>query len=438
MRQQNLWIAASCILAVSLLPVVCSGASPTSTEAILHSFTGSPDGAAPLSDLTMDSVGNLYGTTSGGGSAGFGTVFELKHSANGWSEQVLYSFAGGTNGYHPEAGVIFDASGNLYGTTAFGGTGGVGTVFKLAPSGKGGWTESVIYAFNASAGSSPQTDLVFDAQGNLYGTTKYGGGAGGNTCNFFGGCGAVFQLAPQADGSWKETTIYAFAGQPDGALPASGVILDSEGNLYGVTDLGGNGSCFIYFGGQGRIPGCGIAYKLAPNSGGGWTETVIYNFFEGGGFGTFASGGLLFDNADHLLGITGGGGDGRGVVFELNNSPKRGWQQNVLHFFYGYPIDGANPTGALVADPDGDLLFGVTPNGGPNQFGAVFELRPSTNSPLGWKERVVHSFASGGDGNNPSAGLLRNSQGHLFGTTLGGGAGTGCSGGCGTVYEVTP
>jgi uncharacterized repeat protein (TIGR03803 family) len=380
MRQQSFWIGGSCVLAmVVLFPFISSSASATSTETVLYSFTGSPDGAGPLSNLTADSAGNLYGTTSGGGRAGFGTVFELKHSANGWSEHVLYSFAGGADGIDPEAGVIFDGSGNLYGTTASGGTGYVGTVFKLAPNGKGGWTETVIYAFKDIDGSKPQTNLVFDSRGNLYGTT-HGGGGGGNACYFFSGCGAVFQLVPQSDGSWKERTIYAFASQPDGAIPSSGVILDALGNLYGVTEVGGTGSCFIYFygiNGEGKIHGCGIVYKLAPNSGGGWTESVIYNFFRSGGFGVFPSGELLLDKADHLLGITGNGGDGLGVVFELNNSQKRGWQQNVLHLFYGYPIDGANPTVALVADPDGDRLFGVTPYAGPNRFGVVFELRPS-------------------------------------------------------------
>lgn len=185
MRRNQYWAGGIGILALlGLLPVISSGAPPASKakppsahEKVLYSFTGGSDGAWPMSDLVFDGAGNLYGTTStsGDGSCA-GTVFELKRTPTGWREEVLHCFHGQNDGESPEAGVIFDASGNLYGTTRQGGTSGLGAVFKLAPNGKGGWTESIIYNFADVA--LPTSDLAFDTNGNLYGTTTYGGSLG--------------------------------------------------------------------------------------------------------------------------------------------------------------------------------------------------------------------------------------------------------------------
>jgi uncharacterized repeat protein (TIGR03803 family) len=246
----------------------------------------------------------------------------------------------------------------------------------------------------------------------------------------------VFELTPQAGGSWKETTIHQFEpNSSDGEVPSSGVVLDSAGNVYGETLYGGTGKC--YRGGiNNNAHGCGVIYELTPNSGGSWTETV-YSFARGEGLGVFPSGGPRLDAADRLLATTQEGGDGLGTVFELAKPQKKGWQQIVLHRFYGHP-DGSNPMGRLVADMRGNL-FGVTSYGGSGStrlsFGAVFELERFRN---GWNERVLYRFKGGTDASNPRAGLVLDRQGHLYGTTQYGGAGTGCSGGCGTVYEVAP
>jgi hypothetical protein len=435
MRRNHFWIAGIGILALLLLlPVVSSAASPPSKEKVIYSFQGGTDGTSPLSDLILDSAGNLYGTTGTGGSgkacgnSGCGTVFELMRTQGGWKEQVLYRFAGDSDGAGPVAGLIFDAAGNLYGTTTGGGNGGYafGTVFKLTPNSKGGWTHNIIYTFDfsGSAGIEPASDLALDAQGNLYGTTPHGAI---ETCNNFDGCGAVFELTPLQNGTWMETTIHQFSGSPDGALPSSGLILDSAGNFYGMTQYGGTGRCA-----SNRNTGCGTIYKLTSDSHGGWTETVVYNFAFGGGFGIFPLGGLILDEAGDLFATSQAGGDGLGIVFQLHDSQKVGWQQNVLHRFFGAPLDGRLPLG-LVENLRGDL-FGVTEGGGAHQGGMVFELEHAK----GGKEEILHSFAGPPDGANPVAGLVRGSHGHMYGTTRYGGTATACSGGCGTVYEAVP
>jgi uncharacterized repeat protein (TIGR03803 family) len=435
MRSNHLWIGGIGIFALlALPPVISSGVpparkankQPSATVKVLYSFTGGSDGGTPLSDLTLDSAGNLYGTTSAGGTGsacqgGCGTVFELKHSANGWKEQVLYSFKGGTDGASPQAGVIFDSAGNLYGTTNF-------TVFKLAPNSKGGWRESVIYGFSCqSDGCLPQTDLVFDTQGNLFGTAQRGG-IQASKCDALDevGCGTVFELMPQSNGSWKETTIYEFAGAPDGGQPSSAVVLDSLGNVYGTTGLGGTGKCTF----SSLFPGCGIVYKLTPSAGGKWTESVLYDFVRGGGFGIYPSGGLILDNASHLLGATVAGGNGLGTVFELKQTQK-GWVQTVVYRFYGNP-DGAAPEGKVAMNSAG-TLFGMTLGGGANHGGTVFALTPSMTN--GWRESVISAFPKGSFLEEiPSGqGVVLDSNGHLYGTTSAGGTIN-----SGSVYEVTP
>jgi uncharacterized repeat protein (TIGR03803 family) len=424
MRQIRFEIAASCLAAMLLLlPITSSAREPTSKEKVIYSFQGGADGAGPMSDLTLDTAGNLYGTTSQGGTGtacktGCGTVFELKRTKGVWNEEVLYSFLWGKDGLAPEAGVIFDTVGNLYGTTQWGGSGNAGTVFKLIPNSHGGWTEAIIYSFSytGSAGMFPAADLTFDPQGNLYGTTTQGGDP---QC----GCGAVFELTPQSNGTWTEATIHAFTGAPDGYLPISGIVLDSAGNLYGVTESGGIGSCGRVY----SIPGCGAFYRLTRNRDSTWTESVLYSFVRGGGLGVLPSGGVLFDQANHVFGVTRQGGDGFGTVFDLSDSLGNGWRQHVLHIAYGKP-DGIAPVGRLVTDTNGNL-FGV-------EQSVVFELAHSQD---GWIERILHTFVGPPDGGQPSAGLTFDSSGNLYGATQTGGTETPtCRFGCGTVYEITP
>jgi uncharacterized repeat protein (TIGR03803 family) len=263
------------------------------TEAILHSFLGSPDGNSPEAGLAMDSAGNLYGTTAAGGTHGEGTVFEISPSG-GWSEKILLNFDG-KGGGGPITPVVVDSAGNLYGT-ANGGAGGDGMVFQLSPNSSGTWTETVLYSFTKSAqnGGNPQAGLLLDPSGNLYGTD-----AGTTQQN-----AAVFKLAPNGDGTWTESTIHTFSHVGDGSDPRSGLVEDSAGNLYGTTYVGGS-------------HGAGTVYKLTPNANGGWDEHIVYSF-TGGADGNAPLGGAILDQAGHIYGTTAAGGSGNGgVVFEI-------------------------------------------------------------------------------------------------------------------------
>lgn len=253
----------------------------SSNETVLHSFTGGSDGGGPLAGLIMDAAGNLYGTTFGGGAFGNGTVFKLDPSGN---ETVLYSFTGGSDGSFPSAALIMDAIGNLYGTTAGGGSAGsactlaCGTVFKLDTSGN----ETVLHSFTGGTdGSDPTAGLIMDAAGNLYGTT------------FTGGLGGIYGTVFKLDSSGNETVLHRFTGGSDGASPAGALVMDAAGNLYGTTsDLnvqtaGHNGTVF----------------KLDPSG----NETVLYSF-TGGSDGKYPFyGSLVMDTAGNLYGTTSGG-----------------------------------------------------------------------------------------------------------------------------------
>jgi uncharacterized repeat protein (TIGR03803 family) len=200
------------------------------SESILYRFTGTPDGATPLAGLVFDDKGALYGTTAGGGSYGSGTVFKLTPSGSGYFESVLYSFHGGHDGAHPHAGLIFDKQGALYGTTSGGGYHGAGTVFKLTPSGSG-YSESILYRFESgNDGANPAAGLIFDKSGALYGTTAAGG---------HDGCGTVFKLSPLGSSEYRENVLLSFGGRTDGAHSHAGLLAGKKGELYGTTSGGG-------------------------------------------------------------------------------------------------------------------------------------------------------------------------------------------------------
>jgi uncharacterized repeat protein (TIGR03803 family) len=196
-------------------------------ETILYSFGSGTDAANPVAGVTMDALGNLYGTTPLGGANGDGAVYKLTHSGSGWTESVIYNFTGGNDGQNPVGGVIVDASGNLYGGTFLGGTNGGGTVYKLAPSG-GGYALTTIYSFSGFGG--PYNKLAFDASGTLYGATESDGAYN---------AGTVFKLAPNG-GSWTMTDLHDFTGGSDGGTPYGGVALDSLGDIFGTTSIGGS------------------------------------------------------------------------------------------------------------------------------------------------------------------------------------------------------
>jgi len=285
----------------------------TGNETVLHTFEAQNDGQFPFSTLVLDSSGNLYGTTSSGfGYGPNGLVFAV-NSVTG-VENVIYQFNGAPDGSYPEAGMVMDTSGNLYGTTAFGGSGagcgsaGCGTVFELSPSG-GGWKEAILYSFQGGSDGELPEALIRDSAGNLYGATNVGGGT---SCYNGAGCGTVFKLIPNSNGSWTEAVLYRFTGFPgnDGAYPYGQLVEDGAGNLYGTTDLGGGSSAC-----QGVIPnGCGTVFRIDPTG----RETILHRF--GLIDGAYPYAGLVVDSATSTLyGITAsGGGPGQGVVFTIS------------------------------------------------------------------------------------------------------------------------
>ena len=315
-------------------------------EIVLHSFAGGTDGANPQSSLVMDATGDLYGTTNGGGASGVGTVFKISRYNK---ETTLYSFAGGTDGANPEAALTMDAAGNLYGTTTAGGSSGKGTVFKLRK-GNGKWQEKVLYSFGSSTdGAMPVAGVTLDAAGNLYGTTSAGGSYG---------YGTVFQLKLSKSG-WEENILYNFQMQSDGGVPYGAVVFDKSGNLYGAATEGGDGGQngggtvfelthsksswtfnLLYSLAGWGISGtyrnllldasgniwatthcdgansAGTVYELA-SSGGIWNYTSLY-VFTGGSDGLYSFSNLVFDNQGNLYGTTNlGGANGYGVVFKI-------------------------------------------------------------------------------------------------------------------------
>lgn len=327
------------------------------TKTVLHNFTCS-DGNYPVADLIFDGAGNLYGTAIIGGTYNGGVVFELTPNADGsWTESTPHNFTGGQDGFEPFfAPLIFDGTGNLYGTTYRGGSG-YGVAFKLSPNQDGSWTETVLHTFTDKDGNESRAGLIFDGKGNMYGTTQLGGAAGQ---------GVVFELTPNADGSWTEKVLHQFTGNKDGGQPWGGLIFDPAGNLYGMTYQGGT-------------YGAGVVFELTPNSNGGWTEKVLHHF-NGGKGGGYPQDRLIFDTAGNLYGTTWKGGNlsycdgaGCGVVFKLAPNSKGGWNETVLHTFLDHP--GAYPSAGLIFDAAGNL-YSTTGGDGTTTFGSVFEITP--------------------------------------------------------------
>ena len=424
------------LLAVTLF-ATCGWAATNWNLKLLHNFGSGTDGQDPMSGLTRDAVGNLYGITMYGGSNcgvdGCGTVFELSPAAGGgWTEKVIYNFGSGTDGSYPFGGVNLDAAGNLYGTTSFGGAYGLGIAFKLSRGAGGDWTETVLDNFgNGSGAAIPAATLVFDAAGTLYGTSE----SGGIYSCYAGqvGCGTVFELTPNANGTWTETVLHSFGSGTDGRNPYAGVIFDSAGSLYGTTEFGGDNNCAP------QNDGCGIAFQLTPNANGTWTETVLHNFAQDGtdGYDVIAS--LTRDAAGNLYGTTGEGGTtDNGIVFELAPAADGSWTEAVLHNFAGAP-DGAVPTSGLTFDSAGNL-YGTTGFGGVyGGWGTVFEMSPNAGG--GWTENVLYKFCSQNncaDGAFPEGNLILDAAGNLYGVTEGGGTNQ-CNAylpQCGTIFKL--
>jgi uncharacterized repeat protein (TIGR03803 family) len=400
-------LAFAAVLGLAFFPAVPLHARKFS---VLYEFKGGTDGESPFAGLVRDAAGNLYGTTPFGGKLvqdcsyagpGCGTVFKIDPNGN---EKILYRFAGVPDGVEPMAGLIMDSDGNLYGTTFYGGASGNGTVFKIDASGR----ETILYSFRGSPdGSAPSGGLAMDADGNLYGTTQ----EGGTETSCWGGCGTLFKL----DTTGKETVLLDFT--PQNEYPTAAPTLDAAGNLYGITS--GNGYSSL-----------GTAFKLSRAA----AATTLHTFTGGAG-GTTPVGGLVRDDEDRLYGATLVGGDlncnsgygyGCGVVYELSRSGK----ETMLHGFAGSP-DGDGPNAGLLRDKSG-VLYGTTAGGGDSGLGTVFRLDPNH------RLTVLHSFVST-DGAGPYSTLVRDAKGNLYGTTQFGGDFT-CNPqyGCGVVFKITP
>jgi len=420
MKTHRFCIRLDVVFVIVLLNLSLVSTASAAQYKVLHAFGTGTDGGGLYSGVAFDRKGNLYGVTSGGGAYGDGTVYKLKPQKDGtWAEKILRSFRNGDpDGQEPDGTLIFDATGNLYGTTQLGGAHHAGTAFEMSP-GPAGWTFNVLYDFCALPGCSDsgstsaglvmfdahhlygvsstvfelssdngvwtenalytfcsQPDcrdgtgayagLIFDNKGNLYGTTS-AGGTYPPACPVSGGCGVVFKLKPLDDGTWKYRVLHRFAAFPhDGQNPGSGALtLDNAGSLYGTTAHGGTHYCY---------GGCGTVFNLTPQPNGHWKETILHNFKKGSG-GSGPGAGVVFDKAGNLYGTTVDGGTDCdcGVVYRLSPNPDGTWTYSVLHRFTGY--DGAQPAANLILDEQGNL-YGTAITGGDGGYGVVFEIKP--------------------------------------------------------------
>ena len=383
------------LLFVGMATLIAGSPAQAQTETVLYNFN-STDGDNPTAGLTSDGKGNFYGATPLGGDFGNGTVFELSpNGGGGWNETVLHSFAG-ADGSYAYANVIFDNLGNLYGTTLGGGVSGRGVVFELSPRG-GSWTETVLYSpTKGQVGSYPQTGLIMDPAGNLYGATLRD----------------VFELSPSG-GDWTARKICSVA-----ALDAivAGLTIDAAGTIFGNS--------------------IATVFELTPNGKGGWLKHVIHKFAGSPNDGAVAEGIPVLDQAGNLYGTTYAGGlVGYGTVYEMSPEKHEKWTERILYSFVG-GSSGYSPSGGIVFDAAGNI-YGTTNQGGTSSAGTVFELAPVGAG--SYSEQVLWSF-NGTDGEYPYGTMILDA-GNLYGTTYFGGSTLqgGCLGdGCGVVFEVTP
>ncbi len=393
-------INALVVVAVTLLLVTGAWAKPQFK--VLASVPG-----GLWTGLTIDSKGNLYGVTSGGGTNGVGSVFELSLDSKGkWRVTTLHSFDG-TDGSSPNGNMIFDAAGNLYGTAPDGGLHDGGTVFELMP-GSAGWIFAVLYNFcpqyNCRDGSAPGDGLTLGTAGNLYGTT----GGGGEY-----DCGTAYELTP-GSGGWTESVLYNFGSKPyDSTASTAPLILSKAGDLYGAGQRGGK-----YNG--------GTVFKLTHHEG-GWQERVLHSF---GAHSWYLEGGVILDGAKFYGTTLDGGGDTCygyecGTIFQLAQSGDGHWKEVVLYSFAN-PQDGFGPVSGLVRG-DGGVLYGTAALGGSggcnDGCGVVYRLAPRPHGE--WAYSVLHKF-DGTDGGLPDGGVILDKRGNLYGTAYS------------TVFEITP
>lgn len=414
MPRTNLQTAIAKVASVVLLALglIVTHSAQAQTFTHLHDFTNAADGGSPTAGVTLDGQGNIFGTASTGGDGNGGTVWQLKRSGQGWTLNTIHAFEPSNgDGKTPLGGVVIGPDGTLFGTTYSGGTGCYGmvcgTVYNLKPpqsfcrTGVCPWTETVLHNFAGYPydGGEPQyMDPIFDASGNMYGTTCGGGGL-----NY----GTVFEMQ-RSSGVWTESEIYVFDGG-DGECPESGPIMDHAGNLYGTTIQG--------FGNQGEV------WEISPAEP-YWTQNVLVRFEEGEN-GNAPAAGLVADSAGNFYGMT-----LSGAVFELSYSGGS-WNYNQI-----YSLPGGGGYGAMTMDAAGNL-YGVQYAGGMFDEGAVFELVRNNGN---WTYVSLHNFSLVNGGGWPYGGVTMDAAGNLYGTTSQGGfRASGCGyWGCGYVWEITP
>ena len=331
--------------------------TPSGVHTVLYNFSGGADGAEPYKGVTIDSQGNLYGTTVAGGSgsceSGCGVVYKLTNSGGTWSQSVIYAFTGGNDGAEPGSPVALDKHGNIYGTTPIGGANGLGVVYQLKPDAAGGWTFHVIHTFTGGedgiGGSAAH--LLITRSGKIYGACTTGGAFGNGT---------VFEMSFD-DGQWRFQTLYAFKGGPDGAWPYSGLVFDSDHNLYGTT----------YYGG---VNGLGTVYKLSRTNG-IWKESVLHSF-AGGTQGDSPLSTLARDASGNLFGTASDGGApcSCGVIYKMAQDTSGNWTYTVRYRFPGTPSLGISYNG-MVRDVSG-VFYGTTVHGGNTDDGAIYKFTP--------------------------------------------------------------
>jgi len=389
------------VVTLSTAALLCTSATDMAlagkgvTETALYSFAGGNDGGFPQGGLVANAKGTMFGVTTSDGADHSGVIFEVTKKG---VETPIYTFTGGSDGGDPQAGLMIDSAGNLYGTTYMGGDteapNGYGTVFELSPGKKRTWDFNVLWTFSGGDdGGWPSGRLTMDANGNVYGTTTEGG---------TGVVGTVFELSPPANGNsgWTETILYNFTGNNDGGEPMGNVLLGSDGNIYGTT--AGYGA-----------DNYGVVYKLTPGNG-GWSQSVIHAF-EGDTDGGAPRDGLIQDGNGTLYGTTAGFANSYGTVFSTNTD---GSDYAVLYNVTGcqYCYSGNGPWQTVSMDSSGNL-YGTTYADGTNNNGEVFKLTPGQNNQ--WTATVLYAFQGGAQSNYPYSTVLIGKGNKLYGTSYG-------------------
>jgi len=408
---------------IGIILIAASGAPASASlkveqEQVLYDFSG-PNGAGPLSGVTLGAGGSLYGTTVFGGKYGDGDVYKLAPGRSGYAETILHTFGGSADGSKPDGNVVANNRGDLFGVTAVGGIDAQGTAFELVPSGPH-YIETMIHTFTGRAdGGQPIGTLVLDASGGLFGVTQFGGSTDG---------GVAYELSPTKTG-YREQVLHNFA--VSAALPQAGLTMAMNGTLYGTGY------------GAGSVHTNGLVFRLRPDAK-GYAYTDLYNF-KGGADGSNPFATLTFSaSSSDIFGTTeyGGGAGGEGTVFELTPS-NSGYSERVVHRFT--PKQGVLLQAPVLLEADGNL-FGTTSGGGTGcngGCGTVFELISSGST---YQFKVLYRFSGPPNGAEPQwAPLVLEANGDLLGTTRSGGTASSCSDGgpggvtgCGTLYQIEP